>query len=128
MSEWLEKNWGKVKHDFSNEIYCTSHLEVIKGQRSSIHYHEDRHNLFLVVDACIAVECFGAGEKPNTERGGFSWVTLYPGHMFQVQPGVWHRFRTLKPGRVLEMYWADRDRTVRIDDIIRHDVGGVDRD
>lgn len=124
MSEWERKNWGRVRHDFSNEHYSTSHLEVIPGQRSSIHYHESRYNTFQVVDAQIIVETFESPVAGSTETPVIiDSILLGPLQTACIKPLVWHRFRTLRRGTIFELYFGD---DVRLDDIVRHGVGGPD--
>ena len=119
-----KKCWGFVSHDFSNEVYCTSHLEVMAGWRSSIHLHEKRTNVFCCVDAEIIVELFGLGKQPTfSPTYAFRMVA---GDAQRVAPMVWHRFRVIQDGRIVELYFTDRDVPCSIDDIVRHDEGGKD--
>jgi len=115
---WEDKCWGRVQHFFSNDDSSVSHLEVKRGWRCSVHHHEDRYNLFLVVEGEIDVEVFLHDEIPvqSTQR-------VSAGGMFVVPPGIKHRFKVVESGRVVEVYWP-RKVTCRHSDIIRDDVGG----
>ena len=98
------------------------------GWRCSLHWHRNRWNLFAPIDARIVVETFGpADDDKSTMPGGrFSHDVLGPGDSMVVRPFVWHRFRTLAHGRVVEVYWTTDGMPVRCDDIVRWDAGGPD--
>jgi len=127
-----EKVWGSVQHIFSNPYAAVSCLTVKKGYRCSIHYHEDRVNIFNVLEGKIIVECFGLalGDRRDPQPSPSTRVTLLPGDTFDVGPYYWHRFRVLESGRVVEVYYVPDRRydgsTVRLDDITRWDEGGID--
>jgi len=125
-ADWETKCWGRVRHVFECERFSVSELEVRPGFRSSIHRHEDRANAFQVVDAEIVVETFVEDTAAPYSRRRLNAYLLGPGGTICVPSGRWHRFRTLRPGRVLELYYADRGGVVRLDDIERWDEGGAD--
>ncbi len=135
MSEWIQKCWGRVRHVFNEDGFSFSELEVIAGQRSSIHFHRERANTFQVVDAEIIVETFKKVvfredwirqpfDPPDVAKCKASLLRI--GDCFSIPSLIWHRFRTLRPGKVLELYYPDRGGTVRLDDIERFDKGGPD--
>lgn len=116
-----EKNWGRVTHVFALPHVAVSYLEVRAGQCCSRHVHEERANMFAMLDGCLVVEEWPEGiGRPSKLRA------LTPGENYSVPSGVWHRFRVRQSGSVIEVYWADRGGTVRLDDIERADVGSAD--
>ena len=114
---WEEKCWGRVQHIFASSHAAVSILEVNAGWRCSIHLHEDRVNLFAVQSGLLVVEMF---EPMN------SMHLLKPGDRLEVPSWCDHRFRVLESGHVTEVYWPAFDGIVRLDDIVRRDVGRRD--
>ncbi len=113
-----EKVWGEVYHIFASDKAAVSVLTVNKGFRCSLHCHHHRYNLFFVESGCICVE---------TVRGsGRHLEVLEEGQSLSVPPYVWHRFRVLESGKVVEVYWPSRYSPVKLDDIQRKDIGGKD--
>ncbi len=115
------KAWGLVSHLFVCPKVAVSYLEVEAGKRCSLHYHAHRNNLFWVQSGKILVEQF-----TSPEGRLFHSTELSAGDVVVVPPGVWHRFRVLESGVVIEAYWSDNAAQLSLDDIIRADVGGDD--
>lgn len=134
---WEGKGWGRVRHVFTDPHFSVSDLLVKAGERCSLHFHEDRGNTFQVIDAQIIVEEFGSAldmSQPMWEDNigrifrapsdtPVKATLLYPGMCCTCPAMSWHRFRVIRPGRVIELYFGD---DVRLDDIVRFDVGGPD--
>ena len=118
---WSSKCWGRVQHIFASPHAAVSCLEVTAGWRCSCHRHKHRANMFAVQEGRIVVEDWRDGFL------GRKHVRLLgPGDVCSVPSGVWHRFRVLVSGRVIEVYWADGGEEVSADDIERRDEGGPD--
>ena len=111
------KAWGCTWPVIETESYGRYALEVVKGGYSSIHYHRERANRFLVREGTIVVWTFYGNRilqsEPITDGGSFDVPSL-----------VVHAFAVLEPGRVVEEYWADRHGCVSRDDIVRLCHGG----
>lgn len=118
---WENKVWGRVQHIFSSPHAAVSYLEVEEGTCCSRHYHRWRANLFYCLDAELVIETWVVGDR----RLSF----LRPGDGYTVPSGILHRFRVLKSGKVIEVYWPDKESvTVSIHDIVRLDEGGPDNE
>ncbi len=120
-----DKVWGSVQHIFSDVHAAVSCLTVVRGTCCSIHYHEDRVNMFNVLSGVIAVEDWGPKDRDPEKR--HELTILHPGEVCLVDVNRWHRFRVILSGRIVEVYYpTDEGRTVRIDDIVRWNVGSKD--
>lgn len=112
------KAWGEVRHVFDSPACAVSVLHVEAGGYCSRHWHRERVNRFIVATGSIdVVEYADGGEGSERERR-----RLRPGDVHDVPAGVVHRFEVVEPGIVVEVYWPSA--SVRLDDIVRLDVGG----
>ena len=115
------KVWGSVWHVFSSPFASFSYLEVKEGTRCSIHKHRQRANQFFVLEGSILVERF----DPDNFAEPLDDFVLTEGFVYTVPSEIWHRFKVMRSGRVIEIYFPDREGAVcRMDDIERFDVGG----
>lgn len=124
------KVWGSVTHVFANPHASISLLSVVAGYRCSIHLHLKRGNLFAVQRGALVVESVPlrwSGTLNSIEQFEESKETtvIRAGEVFSVPAKIWHRFRVLESGELVEVYWADRG-AVQLQDILRLDVGGTD--
>lgn len=140
-SQFEPKAWGRVWHRFYDDHVGESLLEFDAHRRCSLHFHRDRANHFLVLEGEVLIEQFGGIDwdyGSNKEPVAYDPERLREvkilrrGDSITIPAGVWHRFRTLTSGRMVEVYYPDRCEIsairpkVRLDDIVRHDVGGID--
>lgn len=115
------KIWGSVLHVFSSDHASVSCLQVEADYRCSCHHHQYRANQFVLLDGCICIEQWNQGlALPSRIK------ILQPGNTHIVPSLIWHRFRVIASGRLIEVYWADAGGTVSMDDIVRNDEGGKD--
>ncbi len=116
-----EKIWGEVQHIFASEHAAVSCLELKADFRCSCHCHKERANLFALSEGCVCVEQWNHGlDRPSTI------TILQPGQVHTVYSGVYHRFRVIASGKLVEVYWPDEGGVVSMDDIVRHNEGGPD--
>jgi len=129
---WEEKNWGRVMHVFASDEVATSCLKVESGQCCSRHYHAQRANMFAVVDGVIAIEEWQyswkiRGGEESTEWKLIKLLRLSKGMSHTVPSGVWHRFRVIESGTIVETYWCDmKGGHLSHEDIVRDTIGGPD--
>lgn len=119
--QWIEKPWGRVWYRLVDDITNESLLEVKANYQCSRHWHADKWNCFISVDAVIVVEDFGPAElDPKLINS----ILVNPGDSCIIKPRNWHRFYGVKSGKVIEVYWTTNGQKCEIDDIIRIDQGG----
>lgn len=116
---WIEKAWGKVWHRLNDEISNESLLEVKVNYQSSIHFHTNKWNCFISIDAIIVVE-----EFKDEKLEPINKFMINPGSSHVVPPQKLHRFYVVKSGKVLEVYWTTNGEKCDVDDITRLDIGG----
>ena len=117
-----EKVWGTVTHIFCSDDVALSHLETMAGYRCSAHRHEDRVNFFLCLTGKIVVKQWS--EHSIEPKLSFA-LTLRKGESCVVPNGMSHQFEVVESGTVVEVYWPGKGcGPVRLDDIVRYDVGG----
>lgn len=108
-------------------------LQVEAGQCCSRHYHEERVNQFSVLEGTVVVEVWDKipsgvreDDKHYLETKGKLRI-LNAGDVLSVPTFKVHRFRVVRSGRMVEVYYPpNEDCEVQQDDIIRLDVGGPD--
>lgn len=117
-----DKCWGRVQHVFAAPQAAVSCLDVRHGWRCSRHRHKARVNLFAVNTGIICVEEWTRGVDRTPD-----YHFLAEGDVHVVPTWVYHRFRVLQSGSLVEVYYPDDpDDAVRLDDIDRLDEGGAD--
>lgn len=120
--KWEEKVWGRVRHLFHSDYASVSHLEVKAGFQCSRHKHSFRINQFTVLSGEVVIERW---LYRNGEAELLPEVRLKAGDSFSVPAGMFHRFRVIESGEMVEVYWPQREGLfVSINDIIRLDEGG----
>lgn len=118
---WEKKCWGWVWHLHVSDEVAVSFLMVEKGYRSSWHKHRQRTNMFAVIAGEVLIEKDAKVGNIMTNP-----ITKYlaSGQTYTVPPNVYHRFRVIESGMMVEVYTIDAK--VKLNDIERLDVGGSD--
>lgn len=120
LPKWEKKCWGWACH-VEDGALLLSLLKVNAGWRCSIHKHAHRHNSFTVVSGKISIVEYKESESGPIGTGPH---VLYPGDSFSVPPEIWHCFRVIEDGYVVETYHCDDGTVPDVNDIIRYDEGG----
>jgi hypothetical protein len=111
------KTWGETWPVIETDHYARYGLICRQGGYSSLHYHRQRANRFVVQRGAILVwEIFGLQiltSQPITDGGTYEVPSL-----------VVHGFAVLEETSLVEEYWPDRGGLVRRDDICRLCHGG----
>jgi mannose-6-phosphate isomerase-like protein (cupin superfamily) len=87
----IEKNWG-YEEIIHNGDYCCKLLVYTKPIASSLHYHEKKHETFVVASGFFAMD----GGK------GHPYQCCKPGDFIVLPPRHQHRIRCLEPGTIVE--------------------------
>jgi mannose-6-phosphate isomerase-like protein (cupin superfamily) len=88
----VEKVWGSEEWIVNNDLYCGKILNLKRGYRGSIHYHEDKHETFYLLNGRVLIE-FG---EDLDER------IMIQGDIQTLEPGMRHRFTPLEDSRIIE--------------------------
>ena len=104
----VDKPWGKVATYALNQPASVRVITVEPGQETSVHYHQMRDEMWVVLDAGLTIQI---GERT---------IEAEPGEEFMVEAEVTHRItnRSGKRGRVLEIAYGytTEDDTQRLQD------------
>lgn len=107
------KTWGKTVMLVRGTGFSLHRATIKKGGISSEHYHQARHNLFLVEKGRL---------KITQWRGKLvEEVIIGPGEVCCSPAGVKHAFEALSNVVLIEFYWSECDPH----DIIRFNQGCV---
>lgn len=110
------KCWGNTRRVGIGSHWDIHYLQLVQGGYCSRHRHTNKWNLFYVASGRVAVEFFNDGESEP-----YKIVEIGPDERLTVPSRVWHRFRVLENGSMIEVYWPDRWNP---DDIERAEEGG----
>ena len=104
----IDKPWGKVVTYALNQPSSVRVITVEPGQETSVHYHQMRDEMWVVLDAGLTVQI------------GNRTVEAGPGEEFIVSAETTHRLsnRGEHRGRVLEIAYGytTEDDTLRLED------------
>jgi mannose-6-phosphate isomerase-like protein (cupin superfamily) len=101
---WGSELWVAVTGD-----YCLKLIVLKQGQRSSLQYHERKHE-HIYIDAGLAkIESTGPDGELRTDIVG-------PGTILEHRPGDVHRVEALEDVRLFEVQTPHLDDVVRVED------------
>jgi mannose-6-phosphate isomerase len=104
----IDKPWGKVVTYALNQPSSVRVITVEPGQETSVHYHQMRDEMWVVLDAGLTVQI------------GNRTIEATPGEEFIVSAETTHRLsnRGDARGRVLEIAYGytTEDDTLRVED------------
>lgn len=102
--ESVDKPWGRELHFAVEEEYVGKILEVDKGKRLSLQYHEKKKETLYVLSGRLKVTL-------GDEEG-----EVGEGKSFTIVPGTTHRFEALEDAMILEVSTTELDDVVRLHD------------
>jgi len=88
----LEKSWGLIKEYTLNQMSTVKMIVVSAGESTSIHYHNLRDDMWVILDDGLEVQ---VGDQVHHPRAGDEFV-INAGTRHSIAAGD-------KPGRVLEI-------------------------
>jgi quercetin dioxygenase-like cupin family protein len=111
-----QKIWGTTEAILRNPFVQVHEIRVQAGGYCSIHKHDARYNMFIVVSGALEVS------KHSADGDLLRADTYFGGTRVSVAPGVVHSFRALTDVHAFEVYWPEE---VRDSDIDRLTEGGL---
>ncbi len=117
------KVWGhttKIGHSPKSGLHV---IMVHKGSFCSKHYHENKHNGFVVIEGNLTVRVWDSALDDSTMA---EHKLEADGSSFVVQCNKLHQFYSEEGARVVEFYLPAEGVDVDPEDIIRLSRGGVD--
>lgn len=128
-SRIMEKPWGREIWFADRAAYAGKILEVKKGRRLSLQYHERKSESVHLVSGrmVLTFRPLVAGETPSAElvtpADRRSWL---PGQSVHIPPRTIHRFEALEDSVLFEVSTPDLTDVVRLqDDFDRPDRDGT---
>ncbi len=105
----VEKPWGREIWIAHTQKYALKIIEFNKGSRSSLQYHQQKHEHIYVDSGKLEIEL-------EDENGEMKVVVLGPGEVVENQPGRKHRVTALEDVRLIEVSTPELDDVVRVED------------
>ncbi len=105
----IKKPWGREIWFAHNENYAGKILEVTKGHRYSLQYHEHK----------IETQYLHSGKVKfiyGTEKGSLQEKILLPGDKIDITPYTIHRVEALEDSQIIEVSTPELDDVVKIED------------
>ncbi|HHQ44860.1 MAG TPA: cupin domain-containing protein [Candidatus Altiarchaeales archaeon] len=102
--EIIEKPWGRELHFALEDEYIGKILEVKKGARLSLQYHEKKKETMCVLEGKMLFTL-----KNQTQE-------LSVGACITIQPGEKHRVEAITDLKILEVSTPEPDDIIRIED------------
>jgi len=100
----VEKPWGREIWYAHEREYAGKILEIKKGFRSSLHYHQKKKETMYVLE----------GEVRIIKKDGE--LTLNEGESITINPGEIHRIVPLRDSKILESSTPELDDVIRVED------------
>lgn len=105
-----EKPWGECLHVHADSHVEVDLLKIEAGGYSSIHRHNAKQNLFLLLSGSVDVFVFadeGGGRPLTSDSKPIFIYQLRNGSDVVVVPaGAWHQFRAFESSEIIEVYYA----------------------
>lgn len=103
------KPWGKEIWFAQTTHYAGKILEIKKGHRYSLQFHEKKEESQYVFEGKIKIT-YGPDEKHLREK------ILMPGDKMDILPGTIHRAEALENSKIFEVSTPELDDVVKIED------------
>ncbi|MFH1054625.1 MAG: cupin domain-containing protein [Candidatus Altiarchaeota archaeon] len=100
----VEKPWGREVHFALEGEYVGKLLEVKRGCRLSLQYHEKKKETMYVLSGRVKLT-LGSEEK-----------ILPEGSSVTIKPGVRHRVEALENARIVEVSTTELEDVIRVED------------
>ena len=110
MATTVEKPWGReiwLAHD--NGRYAGKILEIRKGHRLSLQYHERKHETLYLFEGKVKFTL-------ENDRGELEEAIMEPGDIRVVRPMRKHRMEAVEDCKFFEVSSPELDDVVRLSD------------
>ena len=108
-AKFIEKPWGSELWVAVTKDYCLKIIELNSGGRTSLQYHEKKHEHIYIASGRARVEFTGSDGQLVTEIAG-------PGTILEHRPGDRHRLEALEDVCLFEVQTSHLDDVVRLAD------------
>ncbi len=105
----VEKPWGREIWVAHSDKYALKIIEFKKGSRSSLQYHNVKHEHIYIDGGSLQME------KEN-DAGQMETIVMRPGDVVEMTPGRKHRVTALEDVRIIEVSTPELDDVVRVED------------
>ncbi|HEY3398351.1 MAG TPA: cupin [Armatimonadota bacterium] len=105
----VDKPWGREIWVAHCPDYALKIIEFNQGARSSLQYHEHKHEHIYVDRGLLKMELEQADGTMSVGEYG-------PGTVFEVTPGRKHRVEAVEDVRLIEVSTPQLDDVVRVED------------
>jgi mannose-6-phosphate isomerase-like protein (cupin superfamily) len=91
------KGWGREVWIANNALYCGKILEIDKGKRCSLHYHQLKTESFYLHSGRLRIR---VKDSPNSET--IEEFEIAAGDCMDVPPGLVHQMEALEDAQLFE--------------------------
>ena len=103
------KPWGREIWFANNEKYAGKILEIAKGHRYSLQYHEKKQETQYIYSGKVKLTY-------GTDKDDLQEKILNPGDKIEVHPYTIHRLEALEDSKVFEVSTPELDDVVKLED------------
>ncbi len=93
----VPKGWGREVWIANSPLYCGKILEIDRGKRCSLHYHQLKTESFYLRSGRLKIRIKKYPEAPVIEE-----FELLAGECMDVTPGLVHQMEALEPAELYE--------------------------
>ena len=105
----IDKPWGREVWIAHNDKYVLKSIEFKAGSRSSLQYHEVKHETIYLDQGKLEVEL-------EDEQGQLLKLTLVPGDVAEILPMRKHRVTAIEDVRLFEVSTPELEDVIRVED------------
>lgn len=122
-----KKLWGAAVAESMTPYSQVSIAILDKGGYSSRHWHNQKVNVFSVIEGELVVRVWHKFDPANAEiKRPDEWIRVMPGDSIQIANNVIHQMEAKQNTICFEMYFAGASgHRVAADDIHRITIGGM---
>ncbi len=105
----VEKPWGREIWVAQTDRYALKIIEFKKGSRSSLQFHNKKHEHIYVDSGVVEMEW-------ENDEGCMETLVLKSGDVVENKPGRKHRVTAVEDVRLIEVSTPELDDVVRVED------------